>query len=178
MQILFEFLWSIMELFQCWTVVDAYERGVILRLGKFQRIIEPGFHWMIPLGIDRAMTHEVILTTRETDEQSLVTADDKKIVISVMVAYTLTDIKKILLEIEDAETVLENFVYGAVSDLVMTNDYDLILRERWLDELTLIVTEQAETLGMTVQKVVIVNLSEIRTLRLLMPSLVNLPEVE
>lgn len=170
MQLFFQFLWSIIGLFQFWTVVDAFERGVVLRLGKYSRTINPGFHWLIPFGVDRALTHEVILTTRETDEQSLTTSDGKKIVISSMVAYTLTDIKKILLEVEEAETVLENYVVGAISDLIRANDYWTIEQDEWLDTLTEMVTEQAATLGMTIHKVVIVNLSEIKTLRLLIPS--------
>jgi regulator of protease activity HflC (stomatin/prohibitin superfamily) len=171
MNLLFQFLWSIMGLLQCWTVVDQYERGVILRLGKYKRTIEPGFHWLIPLGFDRALTHEVILTTRETDEQSLVTSDGKKVVISSMIAYTLTDIKKILLEIEEAETVLENFVYGEITKIVSESDYDYILdHDGFLTELTENVTIQAATLGMKIHKVVIVNFSEIKTIRLLIPT--------
>ena len=77
MQIFFEFIWSILGLFQFWTIVDQYERGVVLRLGKYLRTIEPGFHWLLPLGIDRAILHEVILTTRQLDEQSLTTYDGK-----------------------------------------------------------------------------------------------------
>ena len=170
MQIFFQFLWSIIGLFQFWTVVDQYERGVVLRFGKYVKTIEPGFHWLIPLNIDRALTHEVILTTRETSEQSLTTKDGKKIVISTMIAYTLTDIKKILLEIEEAETVLENYVYGAITELVTNWNYASVCDDMFRLELTDIVTDQAATLGMDIKKVVIVNLSEIRTIRLLIPS--------
>ena len=170
MQILFQFLWSIMSLFQCWTVVDQYERGVILRFGKYNKTINPGFHWMLPLGIDRALTHEVILTTRETDEQSLTTADNKKIVISAMIAYNLVDIKKILLEIEEAETVLENFVYGAISELVTNNVYVDIMNDDFVVQLNKDVTTQALELGMNIHKVVIVNLAELKTIRLMIPA--------
>jgi hypothetical protein len=170
MQIFFQFLWSIMGLFQFWTVVDAYERGVVLRLGKYNKTINPGFHWLIPLGIDRALTHEVILTTRMLEEQSLTTDDGKKVVVSAMIAYTIEDIKKILLEVEEAETVLENYVYGAISNLIMCNDYWTIEQDEWLESLTNEVTIQAADLGMVIHKVVIVNLSEIRTLRLMLPS--------
>ena len=172
MQIFFQFLWSIIGLFQFWTVVDAFERGVVLRLGKYSRTIEPGFHWLIPMGVDRALTHEVILTTRQLDEQSLTTNDNKKIVISVMIAYTLVDIVKILLQIEEAETVLENFVYGTVAELVTCNDYVDILGDSagFLETLSETVQEQAIELGMDIHKVVVVNLSEIKTLRLMLPS--------
>ena len=178
MNMLIEYMLSVVNLFQCWTIIDQFERGVVLRLGKYQRTLEPGLHWMIPFGIDRALSHEVILTTRDTDEQSLMTNDEKKIVISVMIAYTISDIKKILLEVEDAETVLENFVYGAVSILVMANDYWTIEQDEWLETLTQTIQVQAESLGMNIQKVAIVNLSQIKTLRLIMPTLVNLPESE
>ena len=170
MQILFQFLWSIMGLFQCWTVVDQFEQGVVLRLGKFKRTIMPGFHWLLPLGIDRALTHEVILTARETSEQSLTTQDGYKIVISTIISYILVDIKKILLEIEEAETVLENYAYGIISELVRTHDLDYIEHGLFLFEYRELFSVAALELGMEIKKVAIVNMSEIKTLRLLIPS--------
>ena len=170
MQYLFQFLVSILGLFQFWTVVDQFEQGVILRLGKFNRIIKPGLHWLLPLGIDHAMTHEVILTARETQEQSLTTKDGKKIVISMIISYILIDIKKILLEIEEAETVLENYAYGIVSELVTENPLSYIELGGFLRDFEEDFSAEALELGMEIKKVAIVNMSEIKTLRLLIPS--------
>ena len=127
MQYLLQLFVEFIGLFQFFTVVDQFERGVILRFGKFNRVINPGLHFMLPLNIDKAITHEVVMTARETDEQSLTTNDGKKIVVSTLVVYTLEDIRKILLEVEEAETVLENYAYGVITELVTENDLEYVL---------------------------------------------------
>lgn len=35
-------------LFGSWTTIDAGERGVVLKLGEPQRVIDPGFNWKMP----------------------------------------------------------------------------------------------------------------------------------
>lgn len=169
MELLFRYIISIIDKFKCACVVNAYERGVILRFGKFHREIGPGFHFHFPLGIETPLTHEVVLTTRDTGEQSLVTADGINIVINTVVAYRLTDIRKILLEVEQAETVLTNFAYGIVTDIVINNDFAYIHSSEFLAEYSVRISECAVSLGMTVSNVAVINFAAIDTVRLLMP---------
>ena len=95
-----------------------------------------------------------------------------------MIAYTIADIKKILLEIEEAESVLENFVYGEVACLTMANELATIESDEWSEELTENVSLKAASLGMKIEKVDLVNLSEIRTIRLMMPAIGQAMEEE
>lgn len=41
-----------LDLFRFWIVLDEYEAGVILRLGRFHHEVGPGFHWRRWMRID------------------------------------------------------------------------------------------------------------------------------
>ena len=47
---LIDLLITFIGLFQCWTYVPPYERGVILRRGLLNRVIGPGWQWLWPVG--------------------------------------------------------------------------------------------------------------------------------
>ena len=40
-------------------IAQEYQRGVILRLGRFVGLRGPGLYWIVPLGIERATTIDV-----------------------------------------------------------------------------------------------------------------------
>jgi len=169
MEYFFRWLLDMIGLLKCAVIVNAYEKGVLLRFGKFRKVLEPGFHLMLPLGIDMALTHEVVLTTRTTSEQSLTTLDGCKVVLSSIVGYTLTDIRKILLEVENAETVLANFAYGLLAELVSKNTSSYVFSGNFREDYERCLIVEAEKLGMTIERALIVDLCEIHTVRLMMP---------
>ena len=37
-------------------IAQEYQRGVVFRLGRYAGLRGPGLYWIIPLGIDRAVT--------------------------------------------------------------------------------------------------------------------------
>lgn len=48
------------------TIVNASERAVVLRLGKIDRVLEPGIHWLTPL-VEGIETLDVTTQKAETD---------------------------------------------------------------------------------------------------------------
>lgn len=57
-----EYLSNFVHLFKFWTVVHAYERGLVLRFGVLHRELEPGLHWLAPLAVEESL--QVIVTSR------------------------------------------------------------------------------------------------------------------
>ena len=72
---LFDFLFRFIELFRCFTVINEYERGIVLRLGKYNRELDKGFHWLLPLAIEEALSENVVITTINLNSQSLTDRD-------------------------------------------------------------------------------------------------------
>ena len=103
---LIEWIEQFIDLFRFWQVINAYEEGVVLRLGKYHRNIGPGFHFIIPFNIEEVLRDNVVPTTTRITEQTMTTADLQQVVISVILRWRISDIRKILVEVEDADQVL------------------------------------------------------------------------
>lgn len=107
----------------CFEVLNSFEEGVILRLGKYNRTLAPGFHWILPWGIEKLTKETVVRQTAYLAVQSLFSKDGKPINIAGIVIFTIEDIKKFLLEIDEGETDVNNMVYGTISDCVEHTDW-------------------------------------------------------
>ena len=115
---IFDFIESVWEWLLPFVVIDIYERGVVLRLGKPNRDVEPGLRWVWPLGIEQIKYETVVRQTAYLDVQSLTSKDAKPVTIAGIVIFEIKDIRKFLCEIDEGETDVMNMVYGVISDCV------------------------------------------------------------
>lgn len=130
---LFNLLEAIWEWFIPWVIIDQYERGVILRLGKFKREIGPGLRWVLPFGIENCKYDTVVNKPTYLDVQSLTSKDGKAVAIAAITRSSILDITRYLLDNENGEEVANNIVYGAVSDAVESHNWDKIKTEAFTD---------------------------------------------
>lgn len=107
----------------CYEVLDVFEEGVILRLGKYHRTVKAGLHFIAPWGIDKLTKETVVRQTAYLGVQSLSSKDSKPVNIAGIVIFKIVDIRKFLLEIDEGETDVMNMVYGVISDCVEHNDW-------------------------------------------------------
>ena len=68
-------------------VVNQYERGVVQRLGRFRRIMEPGLHVIIPY-IDTMRTVDVRTTPMDVPKQEVITKDNVTVNVDAVVSKT------------------------------------------------------------------------------------------
>ncbi len=123
---LFDFISDVWEWLIPWVVIDQYEKGVVLRLGKFNRVINPGLNFMLPLGIEECKYETVVRQTSYLDVQSLTTKDGKSVSLGGIVIYLISDIRKFLLDIDEGENDMNNIVYGIISDTAEATKWDEI----------------------------------------------------
>ena len=105
--------------------IDQYERGVKFTLGKYSKMLNPG--WNIVLPIFQSFK-KVDIRTKAVDvpEQDAITKDNVSIRINAVIYYKIFDASKAILEVE-------NFYY-AVSQLAQTTMRNAV-GEVSLDEL-------------------------------------------
>lgn len=123
---LFDFIVVVWEWLIPFTVIDCYERGIVLRFGKFHHTVMPGFRWLLPFGIDSIKYETVVRQTSDLSVQSLTSKDGKPITLNAILVYEIIDIAKFLLEIDDGETDLQNMCYGVIADCVETHTWNEI----------------------------------------------------
>lgn len=102
-------------LVQIWTrllpfvVVDEFEAGVVLRLGRFHRSLRPGFHWQWPL-IERALKTNTCPYLHDLPAQSV-----GAFVFRAVVTYRVVDARLFLLGVEDGRSALEDAALGVLA---------------------------------------------------------------
>nr|AMK59131.1 HflK [uncultured bacterium UPO42] len=122
-------------------IVDASQRGVVLRFGAFQEMTEPGLRWRLPWPLE---TSEVVnLTGVRTVEigyrgseknrvprEALMLTDDENIV-SVMFAvqYLLKDPKDYLFRNRDPDAAVMQAAETAIREIVGKSKMDFVLYE-------------------------------------------------
>jgi hypothetical protein len=120
---IFDFIADAWEWLIPWVVIDAYEMGVVLRWGKFSRVVSPGLSFVWPLGIEDVKYETVVRQTVYLDPQSLTTSDGKSITVAGIIVFEISDIRKYLLDIDDGEDDMSNMVYGIISDCVEDTEW-------------------------------------------------------
>lgn len=162
-----DILISIIGWFQICTFIDEWDEGVLLRRGKFSRTVSKGIAWHLPFGFDEITTMNVKPTAMELDEQVLTTSDGVKIVISVNLLWSIFDIKKCMVDVEDASDTLSDIALGFVQELVEETEWDEICTKEFRKELKARIQKQARKFGIGVSTVKIANLAETRVIRLI-----------
>jgi regulator of protease activity HflC (stomatin/prohibitin superfamily) len=155
------------RLLQFFTVIADYERGVILRLGRFNRLANPGFHWMCPLNVETLLYTSAVPETMNVGPQSLTTKDGASVIVGGVVTFSIEDAHKFLLEIEGGNQVIEDSTYGIVSRFVMDRTWAELGQIDIAGELTKAVRRQAKRYGVNVQTYQISDFTRSRSFRLM-----------
>jgi modulator of FtsH protease HflK len=98
--------------------VDAQERAVILRFGKFVGTTGPGYNWHLPWPIERKITVNVSRQYSVTDDASMLTADTNLVEVKSAVQYTQPDPLKLLFKVRDVDETLNQVSESAMREAV------------------------------------------------------------
>ncbi|MCL2757114.1 MAG: SPFH/Band 7/PHB domain protein [Coriobacteriia bacterium] len=105
-------------------IIRPFEKGVVERLGKYQRTWEPGLHLLIPF-IDRVTKVDMRENVVDVPPQEVITKDNVAVTVDAVVYYEATDPFKLIYNVT-------NF-YLAATKLAQTNLRNVI-GEMQLDE--------------------------------------------
>lgn len=145
-------------------IVDQTEMGIIKRLGLYTRTVGPGLRFKWPL-IEEYEGETVVMTTVSLDSQTLTTFDDKSVVISAIVTYTISDIKKYLLNMYDPEEVLGDITMGEIQARVSEIEYINIFDVQ--QSVLPLIRKKLRDYGIKVKMVTFVDLGAVRSIRLI-----------
>ncbi|HUX73763.1 MAG TPA: FtsH protease activity modulator HflK [Steroidobacteraceae bacterium] len=98
--------------------VDAQERAVILRFGKYEQTTGPGYNWHLPWPIERKIIVNVSRLYSVTDETSMLTADTNLVEVKSAVQYTQPDPLRLLFEVRDVDETLAQASESAMREAI------------------------------------------------------------
>ena len=147
-------------------IVRDYEEAVLLRFGKFKKLLKPGLHLKLPL-FDEVIEQHMVVTTLSLDAQSLYTKDRQNIVIKGVVKYKIADVKTFLLEVYDAQDALSDMSQSIIKNVIMSMTLEECTDMELDNTLTKKVRVEARKWGVEVQQVTLTDLAPIRSFRLI-----------
>lgn len=155
-----------------WWVVDQYNKGVLLRWGKFVRVLEPGFHCKWPIA-DDVLEQMVVVTTVNLSEQTITTLDNRQLVVRAVIKYEVAEVEKFLLEVNDAVDALSDMSKGIIRDQVKKRKWSECNGDELESEINDSIKKEAKKWGLTVKKVTLTDLGEIPSFRLFNSSFIQ-----
>lgn len=135
-------------------IVFEYKRAVKFRFGKFVKVLEPGFRWIIPL-VETVQFVDIRVITVNILSQEVMTLDNVPSRIDGVLFFKIENAEKAVLEVEDYSYAITLLSQAALRDVCGRVELDTILskREEMGDEIRKIVTTQTEEWGIFIQDV-------------------------
>ena len=142
-------------------IVNQWDRGILLRLGRFERVLKPGIVWLFP-GIDRLVSNvdTRIRSTTFSAERTL-TKDTVPVDVDAVLFWVVTDAQKAILEVKDYASTISWTAQTALRDVIGKSELARMISDRnSLDkELQGIIDAKTAEWGVTVQSVEIRDVS-------------------
>ena len=134
--------------------INEYERGILFRLGKYARILNPGWHLVFPI-IHSYKKVDIRTKTVDVPEQEAITRDNVSIKINAVLYYKIFDASKSVLAVQNfhyavsqlAQTTMRNIVGSVSLDELLTE------REKLSTEICKIVDAETDPWGIKVENV-------------------------
>ena len=109
--------------------INQYERGIKFTLGKFSKIMEPG--WRLVLPVFQSFK-KVDIRTKAVDvpEQEAITKDNVSVKINAVIYYKVFDASKSVLEVENFFYAVSQLAQTTMRNVVGSVSLDELLSER------------------------------------------------
>jgi membrane protease subunit HflK len=86
-----------------WTLIDAREAGILLRLGQYQGTLQPGLHLHLPRPFANVVKVDTGRSRTVSDQIRMLTGDGQIALVDFFVQYKVTDPRKFLFAVRDPE---------------------------------------------------------------------------
>lgn len=140
-------------------IINQFERGVVLRLGKYSRTLDPGFHVIIPY-LDKMVKVDVRTTPMDIPKQEVITRDNVTVNVDAVVYARVIDARKAVLETTNYHYATSTFAQTALRDITGNFELDEILSKR--DEISSQIREivdiQTDKWGIDIESVKLQNI--------------------
>ena len=136
-------------------IADQWERAVVLRMGKYSGLKGPGLFMIIPI-IDRVSTYidQRVRVSAFKAEQTL-TKDTVPVNVDTVVYWTVWDVEKAALEVQEYQTAIEQIAQTGLRDTIGKHELSTLLQERdkIAEDLQQVLDKNTNPWGITCQTV-------------------------
>lgn len=134
--------------------VKQYERGVVLTMGRYTSLQNPGWRIIVPI-FQKMQKVDLRVKAVDVPDQKVITRDNVSASINAVIYYKVSDAAKAILEVEDfrfavsqlAQTTMRNIVGSAALDEVLSE------REKLSERIQKIIDAETDAWGIRVENV-------------------------
>ncbi|MFH0792043.1 MAG: SPFH domain-containing protein [bacterium] len=135
-------------------VVNQYERGVVLTLGKYSSTRTPGLIWIFP-GIQKMYMVDIRITTRDIPQQEAITKDNVPVGINAVVYFNVVSAEDATLKVQNYSYAISQYAMAALRDVIGGVELDELLgaREKIATEIKIIIDKAVAEWGIDVSAI-------------------------
>ena len=109
--------------------IEQYERGILFKKGKYDRVLEPGWHVIWPI-FESCRKIDIRTKAGDVPEQEAITSDNVSIKINAIIYYKVFDAGKALCEVENFNYAVGQLAQTTMRNVVGTVTLDQLLTDR------------------------------------------------
>lgn len=134
--------------------VKQYERGVVLTMGKFTGVRNPGWSVIVPI-FQNMVKVDLRVKAVDVPDQKVITRDNVSASINAVIYYRVSDAARAVLEVEDFRFAVSQLAQTTMRNIVGSADLDEVLseREKLSERIKEIVERETDQWGITVDNV-------------------------
>ena len=134
--------------------VNEYERGVLFQLGKFKKILNPGWNIVLPI-IQSFQKVDIRTKAVDVPEQDAITKDNVSIRINAVIYYKVFDASKALIAVQNYQYAVGQLAQTTMRNAVGAISLDELLSERdkISNEICKVIDEATDPWGIKVENV-------------------------
>lgn len=149
-----------------WCILNDYEGGVLMRLGRYRKDLKNGVNLKIPL-VDSIVTNNIKTNTFEIQNVNVTTIDNKTITVSGIIEFDITNVKAYLIDYNDAETNVLDLAKGIISDYLTGCDWEDIKKKTTSTKIKNKLKNRFSEMGINVKDFMFGSISTTRTFTLI-----------
>lgn len=162
---LIDFIISTIEDFLPIFFVKQYNNGILLRMGRFVRVVKPGLVFKIPF-LDKIETTTIVTTTLSIPTQSVMTKDKQHLVVKGVVKYRISDVEAFMLTVYDATDAISDTLQSIIKTHIAMRNLDECVDNEFDNTITKKLRSEVKHWGIEVDKVTLTDIGQIKSLRL------------
>jgi membrane protease subunit HflK len=116
-------IWALTGLYR----VDAAERAVILRFGRYVGTAQPGLNWRLPWPIESKQVVNIASIESFSDQTRMLTSDENMVDINLAVQFRRADPLPYVFNVRDPEATLREVSESAIREIVGRSLLDAVL---------------------------------------------------
>ena len=135
-------------------IVNEYEQGVVLRLGRFVGVRTAGFKWIIPV-VERMIIIDMRITAEQVPPQDVITRDNVSVKVNAVIYFRVVEPQLAIIQVANFNEATSQLAQTTLRAILGKHELDQLLaeREKLNNDIQAVLDAQTDAWGIKVANV-------------------------